>query len=133
MRRPSRCAERITKGRGQSARPLGPCSIALGSNKRAYAHIERWGQTLAPGQPGAQTNFLKILPNAPQKILLAFPGEKYKVSAARNWNRKTKNSKARGPPPFSADNNARLWISAPISNRHIISLKGNRSYERLPI
>src|ERR1035438_4269603 len=69
---PSRCAARITKGRGESARPLGPAP-AFGSKMLAYS-----------SEPAVSRS---MMPKAPRSVLPALPGGKYSDPAARKWKR----------------------------------------------
>src|ERR1035438_6888399 len=69
---PSRCAARITKGRGESARPLGPAP-AFGSKMLAYSPVPAVSRSM--------------IPKAPRSVFPALPGGKYSDPAARKWKR----------------------------------------------
>jgi len=111
--RPSRCADRNTNGRGQSASPLGPGAQAVGSNNRAYGHVKRSGHSFEPGQSGWQTRLRSTSPKAPRRRLPDLPSVKCRESMQRNRNRHAYREKSRP----EADSAAIFTKSPRLQNR----------------
>jgi hypothetical protein len=78
---------RNTKGRGQSASPLGPGAIAAGSNIRAYGQLARHSHVCALAHCGIQAICRKIVPKAPRRMFADFPFAKRMDSRATKENR----------------------------------------------
>src|SRR5450755_232540 len=92
---PSRWVARKTKGRGQSASPLGPGVTAAGSNIRAYGQVVRHSHVLADWHCGTQAIRRKMVPNAPRRILDDLPSGKWIDSFATKVKRRDSSWKSK--------------------------------------